>query len=369
MNEFIQLSRLPTGSVRLKSYTGRAFFGGLFSAPAERKRAGILDVLDSFPDSKFLLVGDSGEQDLELYATLARDRPGQVLAIFIRDASNSEVVKPLDDPTGEQVLRCSADEVPVISPNSRNPLSVIIPKAGSATSTPSTSPKLGDTNFTPRRRPSKSISEMSTPRASASRYIAPLRRPSRTQSEQVLLSDTVPISVRRSSGSGNSSSDSSGSSSVGLPPPYAGSISSSLGSQSSCATPLSDSPISEEPADGANPDTSAVPIVTLVAPTASRPIPISRPSSYFTRTPSRSSTLSSMIGVGGAPAMTDAEKKQFDLQTRVYRARLEVPRHIPLRVFRSPEECVEAEGILDHLHFGSAGDAQSEAKTVIEVAQ
>jgi len=28
-------------------------------------------VLDSFPDSKFFLIGDSGEQDLELYAEYA----------------------------------------------------------------------------------------------------------------------------------------------------------------------------------------------------------------------------------------------------------------------------------------------------------
>jgi hypothetical protein len=27
-----------------------------------------VDILDSFPDSKFFLIGDTGEQDLELYA-------------------------------------------------------------------------------------------------------------------------------------------------------------------------------------------------------------------------------------------------------------------------------------------------------------
>ncbi|THH32474.1 hypothetical protein EUX98_g1742 [Antrodiella citrinella] len=115
VSEFIQLSRLPPGSVKLKSYAGRSLFNGLLSAPAERKRAGIVDVLESFPDSQFFLVGDSGEQDLELYTQLARDRPSQILAIFIRDANNSDVVKPLDDPTGEQVLRCSEDEMPIIT--------------------------------------------------------------------------------------------------------------------------------------------------------------------------------------------------------------------------------------------------------------
>jgi hypothetical protein len=32
---------------------------------------------------------------------------------------------------------------------------------------------------------------------------------------------------------------------------------------------------------------------------------------------------------------------------RVYRARTQMPSHIPLRVFREPAECVEAQEILD----------------------
>jgi len=85
LNEFFEISQLPlgslltsiysflltkpsTGSIKLRSYAGRSLFSGLLSAPAARKRCGIVDVLDSFPDSKFFLIGDSGEQDLELYA-------------------------------------------------------------------------------------------------------------------------------------------------------------------------------------------------------------------------------------------------------------------------------------------------------------
>ena len=56
------------GSIKLKSYAGRSLFNDLLSAPAARKRAGVVDILDSFPDSQFFLIGDTGEQDLELYA-------------------------------------------------------------------------------------------------------------------------------------------------------------------------------------------------------------------------------------------------------------------------------------------------------------
>ena len=63
----------------------------------------MIDILNSFPESQFILVGDSGEQDMELYATVAMERPQQILAVFIRDArspSNGEKPQPVEDPIG-----------------------------------------------------------------------------------------------------------------------------------------------------------------------------------------------------------------------------------------------------------------------------
>lgn len=69
MNFFCLLdNKHPLGSLKLKSYAGRSLFSGLLSAPAVRKRAGVQEILDAFPDSRFILIGDSGEQDLELYS-------------------------------------------------------------------------------------------------------------------------------------------------------------------------------------------------------------------------------------------------------------------------------------------------------------
>lgn len=67
--QFFGIAGLPPGSLKLKSYAGRSIFSGLVSAPASKKRAGVVEVLNSFEeDSHFILIGDSGEQDLELYA-------------------------------------------------------------------------------------------------------------------------------------------------------------------------------------------------------------------------------------------------------------------------------------------------------------
>ena len=46
-------------------------------------------------------------------------------------------------------------------------------------------------------------------------------------------------------------------------------------------------------------------------------------------------------------SLSDAEKRQRQLQLRVYRARTQMPSHIPLRVFREPAECVEAQEVLN----------------------
>ncbi|KAF7770671.1 hypothetical protein Agabi119p4_6645 [Agaricus bisporus var. burnettii] len=103
LHEFFSLSKLPPGSIKLKSYAGRSLLSGLLSAPAARKRAGVIEILDSFPDSQFILIGDSGEQDLELYADLAREREDQILAVFIRDADEASYA-PIQDPTGWDVV-------------------------------------------------------------------------------------------------------------------------------------------------------------------------------------------------------------------------------------------------------------------------
>ncbi|KAJ7077316.1 hypothetical protein B0H15DRAFT_915401 [Mycena belliarum] len=102
--DFFQVSQLPPGSIKLRSYAGRSLFSGLLSAPAARKRAGVQEILQSFPESRFFLIGDSGEQDLELYAEFAKERPEQILGVFIRDVESGEVI---EDPTGWKFMGAS----------------------------------------------------------------------------------------------------------------------------------------------------------------------------------------------------------------------------------------------------------------------
>lgn len=96
---FIKVAGLPPGTISLKQYSG--FLQGMFEPAAEKKRANVEKILTDFPKRKFLLIGDSGEQDLELYSDLARSKfSKQILGIFIRDVSTSRS-SALASPTGE----------------------------------------------------------------------------------------------------------------------------------------------------------------------------------------------------------------------------------------------------------------------------
>lgn len=262
-----------------------------------------MDVLDSFQTSRFFLVGDSGEQDLELYASIARDRPGQILGIFIRDASNPELVPALEDPTGD-----NAGRIPHI-PQRRGTQS----SASSIASPPSTTAPLPDSRLlnVNHHRPVRSLSVSmpgatsdTTPRA------AYAMRSKRTKSDFPHQDPTDNLDYFTS-------------------------------------TSLIDLPVTEEPQPITPPTTSSFAPSSYTAPGYTR----RRQDDETSSTSSRISLGRTSTSSSGRPPMTEAERKQFELQQRVYRARMEIPDRIPLRVFRHPSECVEATQILESLNL------------------
>lgn len=83
---FFGVAGLPPGSYHLKQYSG--MLQGIFEPVAERKKGTLERILRDFPERKFILVGDSGEADLEVYTDIALAHPGRVIAIFIRDVTS-----------------------------------------------------------------------------------------------------------------------------------------------------------------------------------------------------------------------------------------------------------------------------------------
>ena len=84
--DFFAKAGLPKGSFHLKQYTG--MLQGIFEPVAERKKGTLERIMTDFPERQFILVGDSGEADLELYTDLLLTYPGRILGVFIRDVTS-----------------------------------------------------------------------------------------------------------------------------------------------------------------------------------------------------------------------------------------------------------------------------------------
>ena len=86
LEEFLTRDGFPVGTLQLRTLRWRKeLFGGY--SPDAHKRTEIGRLLALFPEREFVLVGDSGERDPEIYGTLARENPGRIRAIYIRDVT------------------------------------------------------------------------------------------------------------------------------------------------------------------------------------------------------------------------------------------------------------------------------------------
>lgn len=85
LSEFFRAEGYPYGSIHLKRFRFREAARKIRKSPQKAyKRSTIEPILEAFPERKFVLIGDSGEQDGEIYASLAREYTPQVAGIFIR---------------------------------------------------------------------------------------------------------------------------------------------------------------------------------------------------------------------------------------------------------------------------------------------
>ncbi|KAF8230808.1 hypothetical protein L208DRAFT_101824 [Tricholoma matsutake] len=304
INEFLQISKLPPGSIKLKSYAGGS---GVLSAQGARKRRGVVDILDAFPESHFFLIGDSGQQDLELYADLAYERPHQIFAVLIRYADN--VSDPIDDTTGEKEIGAAGTRSrPLLSSGGGNMdgrpglTRTLSDMLGWGSSSPSTKSPILTTplNVSP---------DMATKESTngSTNYFTPTRL------------TTEPDSTT-------------------LPSP-----------------PLRASPFNPSQAFKTSPKTSPrsqTQSQTVVASARISPKPHSRgytarsSSSPSSTSPVTSRSLSSPTFMMSLAGMSDADRKRDALQKRVYKARRRMPKDVPLRVFRDPSECVEIKEML-----------------------
>ncbi len=85
--EFMELNDIPLGPVLLRDW-GLSATELLPTSHGSHKQEAIRQILETYPELPFLLIGDSGQEDPEIYHEIVHAFPGRVLGIYIRDVDD-----------------------------------------------------------------------------------------------------------------------------------------------------------------------------------------------------------------------------------------------------------------------------------------
>ncbi len=84
LTEFFRLNDLPPDPILLLRDWGLSPLGFLPLSQQRQKTAVISEIMARYPDLPFILIGDSGEKDPEIYCEMVHRHPGRVAAVYIR---------------------------------------------------------------------------------------------------------------------------------------------------------------------------------------------------------------------------------------------------------------------------------------------
>ncbi len=94
LNEFMQINEIPKGTLLLRDW---GLDDEKLIVNDNHKINTIINLLNTYPEIPFILIGDSGEKDPEYYYKIVQQFPNRILAIYIRDVSDKsrdlEVIK------------------------------------------------------------------------------------------------------------------------------------------------------------------------------------------------------------------------------------------------------------------------------------
>ncbi len=95
LDEWARQAGFPLGTYHLRHFRWKdSSFVRFVASSGSHKKTTIEALMRTYPQRRFLLVGDCGEQDPEIYGDLARRHPGQIVMILLREVraegTNSE---------------------------------------------------------------------------------------------------------------------------------------------------------------------------------------------------------------------------------------------------------------------------------------
>ena len=84
LEDFLDVHGVPAGPLFLKDWSPTTL-----GKHHDHKLGVIRTLLKTYPDLPFVLIGDSGEKDPEIYHQIVVEHPGRILAIYIRDVTDA----------------------------------------------------------------------------------------------------------------------------------------------------------------------------------------------------------------------------------------------------------------------------------------
>jgi len=87
---FLKQNAFPKGPILLRSFKDifRKKSGG-----RPQKHIEIVNILKTYPNLTFILIGDSGEYDADIYIDVAKEFPSQVAAIYLRNVKHKKKIQ------------------------------------------------------------------------------------------------------------------------------------------------------------------------------------------------------------------------------------------------------------------------------------
>jgi phosphatidate phosphatase APP1 len=111
LDEFFRLHRIPVGPVLFLREWGLTLQHPLPRRAKGHKRDLITNMLALYHDLPFVLIGDSGQRDPEIYAEVVAAHPGRVHAIFIRNVSRDAERERAIEALAKQVAKAGSSLV------------------------------------------------------------------------------------------------------------------------------------------------------------------------------------------------------------------------------------------------------------------
>lgn len=88
---FLKQNKFPDGPILLRDF--RTPFDKTVKPEIAHKYNEIYTIFESYPDLKFILIGDCGEKDAYIYLDIVKKYPERVLAIYLRSVNHESKMK------------------------------------------------------------------------------------------------------------------------------------------------------------------------------------------------------------------------------------------------------------------------------------